>query len=166
MRRTGRGGNMVLEMALWMPVLLLLIAGMIQIGKITYLYYSLQKVVYSAARSLASQQNVNFCDLTNDTVSQAVFAAAVNDPTTGVPLINNLTPDLLQVTTACVDATGASVPCDTSGCTTPLAAGQTPSYITVSVPAGYQVQPRIPYILLDPILLYPSATVAFSGSSL
>jgi Flp pilus assembly protein TadG len=166
MRRSGRSGNMVLEMALWMPILLLLIVGMIQIGKITYLYYSLQKVVYSAARALATQQNVNFCDLADDPVSQAVFAASVNDPNTGVALINNLTPAMLQVSTTCRDATGATVACDTSGCATPLAAAQQPSYITVSIPAGYQVQPRIPYILLDPILLYPSATVPFSGSSL
>ena len=157
---------MVLEMAMWMPVLLLLIVGMIQIGRITYLYYSLQKVVFSAARTLAAQQNVNFCDPANDAVTLAVLAASVNDPATGVPLINNLTSDMLQVSTTCLDATGASTACDTSGCSTPLAAAQTPAFVTVSIPAGYAVQPRIPYILLQPILLVPSATVPFSGSSL
>jgi len=33
------GGNAVLETALWVPVLVLLMVGMLQFGKITYLYY-------------------------------------------------------------------------------------------------------------------------------
>ena len=51
--KRGRRGNMVLEMALWMPILFLLIAGMVQVGKWTYLDYSLTKVMYAAARQLA-----------------------------------------------------------------------------------------------------------------
>ena len=52
--RRGRGGNMVLEVAMWLPILFLLIAGMIQIGKWTYLDYSLNKILYTAARQLAT----------------------------------------------------------------------------------------------------------------
>ena len=61
-----RRGNMVLEAALWIPVIVLLLVGMVQIGKVTYLYYSLKKAVYSAARYISVQQGVNFCDLSTD----------------------------------------------------------------------------------------------------
>jgi len=46
--------------AMWMPILFLLIVGMIQFGKLTYLDYVLNKIVYSAARNLAAGQNLNF----------------------------------------------------------------------------------------------------------
>ena len=39
--RRGRSGSMAIELAMWLPVVFLLIAGIIQFGKITYIYYSL-----------------------------------------------------------------------------------------------------------------------------
>src|ERR1051326_3244287 len=110
-----RRGNMVMELAMWLPILFLLIAGMIQLGKWTYLDYSLTKILYSAARQLAVQQGLNFCDPA-DAAMQAALTTAVNDPATGEPVIANLTADMLQVTTQCLDATGAMGECDVSGC--------------------------------------------------
>jgi hypothetical protein len=159
-----RRGNMVLELAMWLPVLFLLIAGMIQVGKWTYLDYSLNKILYSAARQLAVQQALNFCDPA-DPATQAALTNAINDPATGLPLISNLTVDMLQVTTQCLDATGAAGACDVSGCNTPASA-QRPDFVTVGMPNGYQIQPRIPYILLNPFQLRPTVTVPFAGSSL
>jgi len=162
--RNGSIGNMVLELAMWLPVLFLLIGGMIQVGKWTYLDYSLNKILYSAARQLAVQQTLNFCDAA-DPAAQAALTNAINDPATGLPLIANLTVDMLQVTTQCLDATGASGACDVSGCNTPASA-QRPDFVTVSMPNGYTIQPRIPYILLNPFQLRPAVTVPFGGSSL
>jgi len=162
--KRGRRGNMVLELAMWMPVLFLLIAGMIQLGKWTYLDYSLNKILYSAARQLAVQQGLNFCDPA-DPATQAALTGAINDPATGLPLIANLGVDMLQVTTQCLDATGAIGACDVSGCGGPASA-QRPDFITVAMPNGYPIQPRIPYILLNPFQLRPTVTVPFDGSSL
>src|SRR5206468_1675193 len=115
-RRTNSSrGSAVIEVALWIPFLLLLISGMIQFGKITYLNYVLQKIVYTAARSLSLQQNLNLCDPA-DPATQAVLTNALNDPATGEPLIANLTPDMLTVTTRCLDANGNIGDCDVSGC--------------------------------------------------
>src|SRR5437763_1779429 len=79
MRR--KRGNMLLEAAMWIPVMVLLIVGMVQIGKITYLYYSLKKTVYSAARFLAVQQGVNFCDLASDPNVTAALQFAITGTT-------------------------------------------------------------------------------------
>ena len=162
MRR--RRGNMLMEAALWIPVLTLLVVGMIQVGKITYLYYSLKKSVYSAARYLSVQQGVDFCDLANDPNVAAAFQFAVTGTTdgSGTPLITNFTTDMLQVTAQCVDAaSGLPGTCDTSGCPTVTAR---PDYILVTMPGGYQVQPRIPFITLNPIQLSPSVLIPFGGT--
>jgi Flp pilus assembly protein TadG len=162
MRR--KRGNAVLEVAMWMPVLLLLISGMIQFGKITYTQYVLQKIVYTAARTLSVQQNVNFCDAADATI-QAALTAAVNDPATGEPLVLNLTSDMLTVTTRCLDSTGAIGDCDVSGCGG-LTGAQRPDFVTVAMTNGYTIPLRIPFIQLDPVQLRPSITVPFEGSKL
>ncbi len=161
----GRRGNMVLEAALWIPVIVLLLVAMVQVGKITYLYYSLKKSVYSAARYLSVQQGVNFCDLTNDPNVTAALQFAVTGTTdgSGAPLISNLTTDMFTVTAECVDAgTGVPGPFGNPGCPT---VSQRPDYILVSMPTGYMVQPRIPMITLEPIALRPFVLVPFGGTS-
>ena len=156
---------MAIEAALWIPVMVLLIVGMVQFGKITYLYYTLKKTVYSAARYLSLQPGTNFCDLGADANVTAAINFALTNSTdgSGTPLIPNLTPDMLQVTTQCVDpASGVAGPCDTSGCP---AIARRPDYIMVGIPNGYVVQPRIPMTTLDPILLRPWALVPFGGTT-
>jgi Flp pilus assembly protein TadG len=156
---------MALEAALWIPVMVLLIVGMVQFGRITYTYYTLKKMVYSAARYLAVQQNVNFCDLANDAkVAAAIqFAITGTSDGSGLPIVANVTPDMFQVTTQCVDpGTGVAGPCDTSACPT---VAQRPDYIMVSLPEGYIMQPRIPIVTLDPIPLRPYVLVPFGGTT-
>ena len=149
---------------MWIPILLLLIGGMIQLGKLTYLDYVLNKIVYNAARNLATAQNLNFCD-PGDPAMAAAINGAINDPATSQPLIANLTADMLVVTTQCLDATGAIGTCDVSGCQG-VAGAQRPNYVTVAITNGYSFPIRIPFINLDPILLRPSATSPFGGSQL
>lgn len=149
---------------MWLPILFLLIVGMIQLGKLTYMDYVLNKIVYNAARNVATGQNLNFCDPA-DPNTMAAITAAINDPATGVPLIANLTSDMLVLTTQCLDATGAIGACDVSGCQG-VAGAQRPDFVTVAIANGYSFPLRIPYINLDPVLLRPSATAAFGGSKL
>jgi Flp pilus assembly protein TadG len=149
---------------MWMPFLMLLISGMIQFGRITYLNYVLQKIVYTAARSLAVAQNLNLCD-SADTVTQAAFTNAILDPSTGEQLVSGLASDMFAVTTRCFDSNGVLGTCDVSQCTG-LTGAQRPDFVTVSMPDGFTVPLRIPFIQLDPIVLRPTITVPFGGSTL
>jgi hypothetical protein len=156
---------MVLEAALWIPVIVLLLVAMVQVGKITYLYYSLKKAVYTAARYLSLQQGVDFCNLTGDPNVTAALEIAVTGTTDGsaAPLITNLTTDMFTVSAECVDpGTGTPGPCSSTGCPT---ISPRPDYILVTMPVGYMVQPRIPFITLDPIALRPYVLVPFGGTS-
>ena len=155
---------MVLEAALFIPVLTLLIVGMVQIGKVTYLYYTLKKIVYSAAREVAVQQSINFCDVADDQTAQTALNFALND-TSGTPIVANLT--ALQVTTQCTDPNnigGAMIPCDTSNCDA-LTVAARPDFVTVSIPNGYLVNVLIPFISPIPVTLNPTVTVPFGGVS-
>lgn len=165
MRRRRSSGNMVLETALFIPILLLLIVGMVQIGKLTYLDYTLRKIVYSAARELSVQQGINFCDVAEDATVQTAINFALNDPNTQAPIIANLT--ALQVTTQCTDPAnpgGALIPCDISTCDA-LTVSQRPDFLQVSIPNGYPVNVLIPFLNPIPITLNPSVTVPFGGVS-
>ena len=165
--RRGRRGNMVLEVAMWMPVLLLLIVGVIQFGKITYLYYTLRKIEYTIARSVSIGSGVNFCPGAGDPIIQGAidFAVTGTSDGSGTPLVWNLTPDMISVTTECIDpATGLPGPCDTSGCDG-AAGAHRPDYVVVTIPDGYRVQPRIPFILLESFQLKPTVAVPYGGVS-
>ena len=167
--RRGRSGNMVLEVAMWLPVFFLLITGIVQFGKITYVYYTLKKTVNTVAAYVASQNGVNYCpDAGDATIANAInFALTGATDGSGTPAIPALTADMISVTARCIDPnnpTGPPIDCDFSGCGGPAGA-QRPDLIVVSIPNGYLVQPRIPYILLDPIPLKPQAVMPNGGGS-
>jgi Flp pilus assembly protein TadG len=163
MRRRARG-NMAIEAAIFIPILLLLIVGTVQIGKLAYLDYTLRKIVYAAARQVAVQQSVNFCDIAGDATVQTAINFALND-SSGTPIVSNLT--TLQITTQCTDPNnvgGAMVPCDTSNCDG-LTVAARPDYVTVSIPGGYPVNVLIPFLSPIPVTLNPAVTVPFGGVS-
>ena len=165
--RRGRRGNMVVEVAIWLPVLFLLISGVIQFGKITYLYYTLRKIEYGIARTVSIGSGVNFCPDATDTFIQGAieFALTGTPDGSGPPLVENLTPGMISVTTECIDpATGLPGACNSSGCDG-AAGAQRPDYVVVTIPDGYRVQPRIPFVLLDSFQLKPSVAVPFGGVS-
>ena len=155
---------MAIETALFLPVMLLLIVPMIQFGKITYTYYALRNTVYTAARYLSVQKGTNFCDPADPNITAAVnFAVTGTIDGSGAPLIENLTPSMLQVTTECM-LNGAVGACNTSGCGISPSLAQEPDYVAVTIPDGYPMTPRIPFVTLQSISFSPSALVPFGGA--
>jgi hypothetical protein len=119
------------------------------------------------ASYLAVQNGVNFCPDAGDPALTAAIQFALTGSTdgSGPPAILDLTADMIAVTTQCIDPVTLTLgDCAVSGCGTPVGA-QRPDFITVSIPNGYLVQPRIPYILVDPIPLKPKAVMAYGGAS-
>ncbi|MEO8593084.1 MAG: TadE/TadG family type IV pilus assembly protein [Candidatus Solibacter sp.] len=165
--KRARSGSMAIEVAMWLPIMFLLIAGTVQFGKISYTYYTLSEIVNTAATYLAVQNGVNFCPDAGDANITAALQFAVTGTSdgSGDPIVTGLTADMLAVTTQCIDPVTLTLgDCVLSGCSTPVGA-QRPDFITVTLPNGYIVQPRIPYLLTDPIPLRPKATVAYGGGS-
>jgi len=163
--RRDRRGNMVLEAAMFIPVLLLLIVGMVQLGKITYIYYSLKKALFAAGQYLSTQQGVNFCDDADTSIVAAkTYALTGTTDASAESFLPALTADMISIQAECVDvSTGAVGPCDTSSCST-AAGSPRPDFVVVSIPDGYAVTPRIPYMLIDAIPLRPEVRVPFGGT--
>jgi hypothetical protein len=160
-------GGVVLETAMFLPILFLLLFGTVELARITYTYYTLQKIMYSIGRNAGTQQGVNFCDSTDPSVTAAKNLAITGtiDGTTD-PIVANLTPDMVQIRIERYNTvTGALDQCDCSvnGCDT-AAGGLPPDYIVVSMPNGYPFAPHIPFIPTDPIPLRPTVRVPYGGT--
>jgi hypothetical protein len=162
-----RRGNTIMETAIFLPVLFILLMGMEQIAKVTYVYYSIKKAEYTVARYVGTQQGVNFCAGTSDPTIAAGINLALTGTTdgTGTSFIPNLTADMFVVQPERIDSTGAMTicTCDITGCDE-SAGGGSPDYISVSIPSGYPVAPIIPFTTLQSIPLVPSVKVPYGGT--
>ena len=65
-------GNALVESALFIPIVVGLLIGTAQLGKLAYTYYMLQKTMLNLARYLGTQQGVNFCDDQDPSVQAAI----------------------------------------------------------------------------------------------
>jgi hypothetical protein len=164
----GRRGSIVIETAIFLPLLFILLVAMEQIAKVTYTYYSIKKIEYTVARYVATQQGVNFCAGQSDPAIAAGINLALTGTTdaTGTPFVPNLTADMFVIQPERVDPTTgiASIcSCDVTGCDE-SAGGGSPNYISVSIPSGYPVQPIIPFTTLQTIPLVPIVKVPYEGT--
>jgi len=165
--RTHQGGGVLVEAALFIPVFLMLLLGTIELGKVAYTYYMLEKVMYNFARYLGTQQGTNFCDSGDPNIAAAA-AVAVTGTTdsSALPIVNGLTPGMLEVRFERFDAASQQVvPCDCSvaGCDASQG-GQPPDFITVSLTDGYTVHPLFWGFQVDPFPLRPEVKVPYGGT--
>ncbi len=166
MRR--RRGSSILEAALFVPILFLLLMGAVELARVGYTYFVLQKVIYSLARYLGTQQGVNFCD-----DADASIVAAKNFALTGTTdgsadsILPNLSADMISVRAekSLADSDAPSLcTCDASGCD--AAQGATgPDFLVVSITDGYSMRLGIPFMAqADSFLLRPQVRVPFGGT--
>src|SRR5437763_3618382 len=120
MKRT-RGGAM-LESVLILPIVLSLLIGTMELARITYTYYMLQKVMYSLARYLGTQQGVNFCDSQDASVIAAEnYALTGSTASSDNPVVPGLTLDMFQVRAERYDPISQQMvvcDCSAAGCDT------------------------------------------------
>ena len=167
-RRTTRktNGQAFIEAALFIPILLLLLIGMIELAKVVVAYFSLQKAMYSIARYAGTSQGANFCDDADTVITQVKNVVLTGTPEgEGDSLIQGLTASQVQVRLerfAPDSGTLAECSCSIDGCDT-AAGGRSPDFIVVSLPNGYQVRPVFPLFQVDPIPLRPRVRVPVGG---
>lgn len=169
MRRHFHRGSVMVETAMFLPLLFLLFLGTVEFTRVTYTYYTLEKILYSLARYVGTQQGVNFCD-ENDTAVAAAKALAITGTAdgTGESLIAGLAAENIairlerweQSTATYIECAceASALGCDTSG------GARGPDSIVVYLPQGYPVQFRIIGLSFEPILLRPQVRVPFGGT--
>jgi TadE-like protein len=165
MRNRARGAAVLFESAMWVPIMVLLFMGMVELGRVTYTYYSLQKMIYSIARLVATGQATNFCS-TQNTVQDTINFALNGGNVEGQPIIQALTAEQINVRIERYDpSTGeiAVCECSATGCDTE-SGGRPPDFVVVSLPDGYPMRLAIPGLNLDPIPLRPQVRVPYGGT--
>jgi hypothetical protein len=162
-----RTGSALLESVLILPILLMLFVGMIEVAKISYTYYTLQKVLANFAKYVGTRQGVNFCDGADPSVVSARnWALTASNDGTADPLVPNLSPDRLEVALERTDPDSGEITdcdCSSSGCDISTG-GRAPDFVVTSIADGYSVRIALPFISLDPIVLRPQVRMPYRGT--
>ncbi len=162
-----RRGAALVEAVMLLPIVLGLLIGTVELARVTYTYYMLEKLMYNLARYLGTQQGVNFCDNQDATVQSAINYSLTGDTTTAQnPLIPGLTPSMFLIRAERFDPNSQQmVPCDctAAGCDASQG-GQPPGYIVVSLTDGYTVHPFFWGFAVDPFPLRPMVRVPYDGT--
>jgi hypothetical protein len=162
-----RRGGALLEAALFIPIVVALLIGTVELGRVIYTYYMLQKVMVNLGRYLGTQQGVNFCDSQDAIVQSAIdYALTGTSDSSDNPVVPGLTPDMFQVRAERYDSsTGQLSDCDCSatGCDASQG-GLPPDFIVVSMTNGYLVHPVFWGFAVDPFPLRPGVRVPYGGT--
>ncbi len=167
MKRSRQGGAVMLETVMLTPVLLALLVGMIELGRVVYTYAALEKVMYTTARYVGTQQGVNFCS-EGDTSVQAAKNLGITGTLDGTldPVVSGLTADMIQVRVerSSPDSLAlAACDCSVSGCDTGNGA-LPPDFVVADMPTGYPMRPLFFGLSVDPIVLRPHVRVPYGGT--
>ncbi|HYZ86546.1 MAG TPA: TadE/TadG family type IV pilus assembly protein [Bryobacteraceae bacterium] len=153
-------GQALLETAMLVPVLILLLVGLFELGRITFTYFTLHKALYAAGRFLGTQPGVNFCD-TEDELLTSARNFALSGGTTSESNIANLAPSDIQFRIERYNPDSQQVSeceCSLEGCDI-ASGGRGPDFIVVSIPNGYAVRTAIPFLSSNEILFRPRVRV-------
>jgi hypothetical protein len=169
--RTGRGnrrGSAFVEAAIFLPFTALLLFGLVEFSRLAYTYFVIQKIIYAVAAGVSTRQAVNFCDGGDPSVLAAKnWALTGTEDGSADKLVGDLTTDMIQVRVEKYNTDTQELlecACEASGCDAQQGAVG-PDYIVVSIPDGYPVQLKIPFMaLLDPILLHPEIRLPYRGT--
>lgn len=166
MRRRGQQrGNALIETAMMVPILIVLLVGTTEIGRVTYLYYTVHKELYDLARLVATTQGANLCDSADQAVVAAKNFALSGSSDSNQPIVAGVTADIVQIRLERLE-TGADIlsecDCSLTGCDTSQG-GQPPEYVVVSIPDGFPIQVNIPFLLTQTVTFRPTVRVPFGG---
>ena len=165
--RSSRKGSILLESALYLPLFFLLLVGMVELARVSYTYYSIQKILYTLARTVGTQQGVNFCDASDAAVVAAKnLALTGSTDNSGTPYVNGLDAGMIEIRierrntdTGELETCECAVPgCDAG------AGGTSPEFLVVSIPDGYPIQLRFPTFTPDPIPLRFQVRIPYGGT--
>jgi len=165
MRR--RRASILLETAMWVPILVALLFGTVELGRVSYTYYTLHKTLNTIARLIGTQQGVNFCDDSDANIeSVKEFALNGGNDDGATPIITGLEASQIDIRIERQNTDTDSLDeCDCSDIGCDLASGgRAPDFIVVSLPDGFPLRLSFPGLTLDPIILRPQVRVPYGGT--
>ena len=165
-RKRERNGGALLEAALFLPVLAMVLFGVIELSRLGWVYFTLQKGMETIGRYAATQIGANLCDDGDPIITEAKNLAITGTPDASVdPVLPNLQASQIQVRLERYNTDSATLDectCSSDGCDVSQG-GRPPDFVVVSMPDGYSYRLAIPFISLDAFLLRPHARVPVKG---
>ena len=161
-------GQAALEVAFVIPVMMMLLFGCFQVARVFFLYHTLQKAVRGGAGMLARMNSVNYCDPADPALNDARnFIVFGNLQGNGTPIVEGLTPDIIQVVPERILQGSTSVGAclctqDPESCD-PAAGGRQPDFVTVNLGGGFPVNVPFPFVNLGTIALKVSVRMPVTG---
>jgi hypothetical protein len=167
-------GQAVTELALQIPLALLLLFGAVQVARIFYVYHTLQKAVRGGAGVLARSVNVDYCH----PVTDMALADARNFIVYGTlqpsvaPVVSGLTPELIQILPERVVSGAGTQPCtcpDSADTADPdscdVTFGRPPDFVVINfLGSGFPLTVPFPFVTVGPINLKVSVRMPVTGS--
>jgi Flp pilus assembly protein TadG len=162
----------VTELAFQIPLLMLLLFGAVQLGRVFYMYHTLQKALRGGAGLLARSVNVSYCP--EDTrladpriVDSLNFIVYGNLQGIGNPVVAGLTTDMIQVlpernTSGSLSSCVCSGPGDSDSCDTTVG-GRAPDFVVVNLGDGFPLPVPFPFMNLSTITLKVSVRMPVTG---
>jgi hypothetical protein len=163
-------GQALIEVALQIPLLMALLFGAVEIGRVFYTYHALNKALRGGAGLAARAVNVNYCDNSDVTLSDIRnFVVYGNIQGEGNPIVLGLTTDMVQILPerGIPDSTGISE-CicseDSGGCD--LAnSGRAPDFVVLTFgPDGFPLRIPFPFSTINSVNLHVSVRMPVTGS--
>ncbi len=161
-----RRGSTLLETVMFAPVLIVLLLGMTEMARVIYTYYTLQKMMYTLARYVGTQQGVNFCNDADPAVVAAKNLALTGSTDGGNALVSGVTSDLVAIRIERYSPDGNSIAqcdCSSTGCDA-AQGGLPPDFVVAEIPNGFSVRPLFFKLTVDPFLLKPHVRVPYGGT--
>jgi hypothetical protein len=127
--------------------MMLILLGAVEVGRVFYVYHSLQKALRGGAALIARTPNVNYCNTTDLSLQDARnFIVWGNLQGAGQPVVQGLTSDLIQIfperiqagTTGVVTCSCGGDPGDPDSCDT-SAGGRAPDFVVVNLAGGFPI---------------------------
>ena len=161
-------GQAATELAFLVPFLMMILFGAFQVGRVFFLYHTLQKALRGGAGMLARSANVNYCSADDGALADARnFIVFGNLQGMGTPVVQGLTPEMIQILPERTGPDSTAVAeclCTEEGDSCDVASGgRPPDFVVVNLGGGFPVDVPFPYINLGSINLQVSVRMPVTG---
>lgn len=168
-QKANQRGQAVVELAFQIPLMLVILFGTVQIARVFYVYHTLQKSLRGGGGLLARSVNVDYCDAADATLADARnFIVFGNLQGEGTPVVQGLTPDMIQILPErAVAGTTGVTEClcaeDPESCAV-SSGGRAPDFVVVNLGGGFPIPVLFPFVNLGTINLKVSVRMPMTGS--
>jgi hypothetical protein len=164
-RRKRERGQAIIELALQIPIMMLLLFGVFQVARVYYVYHTLQKAVRGGAGLLSRSANVDYCAADATLADARNFIVYGNLQGEGLPIMLGLTSDMIQILperelSDSTTVTQCSCLTDADGCAL-SSGGRAPDFVAVKL--SFPLPIPFPFVQIPALNLNVSARMPVTG---